>query len=213
MSTGVLTNLASWRPCGHITSAVSWICALCLFALWIAWWSWDSGFKLFFFWIWDKKNIGRSVCKMDCKGCFQVICLRLIVCHCSWETWLPKDLFYLRVTSSLLSLWPYFTAPVIHPPTPPPTCDHRYKMVLLHRPRLHCRQIRWSYSSAQCRWFVATVWWSVISSYHKCVLLEGILIREHLGTPLLPEGTVCMLSSVTQRKDGPGLQVPALTAF
>lgn len=46
-----------------------------------------------------------------------------------------------------------------------------------------------------------------------CVLLEGILIREQLGTPLLPAGTVCMLSSVTQRKDGPGLQVPALLAF
>lgn len=45
------------------------------------------------------------------------------------------------------------------------------------------------------------------------MLLEGILIRVQLGTALLLAGLVCMQSSVTPGKDGPGLQVSALVAF
>lgn len=37
-----------------------------------------------------------------------------------------------------------------------------------------------------------------------CVLPEGILIKQQLDTPLLPVGTLCMLSDVTQRKGAPG---------
>lgn len=46
-----------------------------------------------------------------------------------------------------------------------------------------------------------------------CVLPEGILIRELLGTPLLPVGTACILSSVNQKKDGPGFQMLDLIAL
>lgn len=148
---------------------------------------------------------------MECKRCFQVICLRLIDCQCSWEIWLPEGLFYLWATSSLHSLWLYYTAPVIHSPTPPPTCNCWYKMVLFQRPRLHCKQIGWNYSSAWCRWFIATVQWSVISNYRNAC--ERILIRELLGTPLLPVGALCVLSFVTQKKDGPGFQMPDLIAL